>query len=148
MIRLHKDIKMVASSNKHDIIFSQLREDKELSKQTLPCLKRQEYFFDSMPIDEDNFNLMVRRKKAMQMVEGYLSTLVHLGEYFENNNRPLLLGQFILNEHTVFVYYDWDSNKIISWFNNPTFNKEKLLLINEECLAKGHTPMSYESYNY
>ena len=139
---------MVASSNKHDIIFSQLSEDKELSKQMLPFLKRQEYFFDSMPVNKDNFNLMVSRKKAMQGVDGYSSTLIHLGEYFENNNQPLLLGQFILDEHTVFVYYNWDSNTIISWFNNPAFNKEKLLLINEECLAKGHTPTEYESYNF
>lgn len=139
---------MVASFNKHDLIFSQLSEDKELSKQMLPCLKRQEYFFDSMPIDKDNYNLMVRRKRAMQMVEGYLSTLIHLEEYFEKNNQPLLLGQFILDEHTVFVYYDWDLNKIISWFNNPSFNKKKLIELNKHYEEKGVALMDYEVYNY
>jgi len=59
-----------------------------------------------------------------------------------------LLGQFILDEHTVFVYYDWDSNKIISWFNNTSFNKKRLIELNKHYEEKGVALMAYEVHNH
>lgn len=139
---------MVANSNKHDIAISLLLESKEISTKFFDYLLDDEYFFQNRMVHLDNFKLMHRRKVFMQMNKSYVSALVPLGEYFEENNEPLLMSEFVLNKGSVYVFSDADMSKVIAWYSNPNVDKDRINLVNEDAIAKGHTPTNHEVYNY
>lgn len=139
---------MVASSNKHDVAISLLLKNKAISAEFFDYLQQNEYFFQNRTVDVENFKLMERRKIFMQMNESYVSALIPLGIYFEKNNTPLLMSEFVLDKGSIYIFSDENMNKVITWYSSSNVNRKKINSINEECLVKGHTPMNYESYNY
>lgn len=139
---------MVVISDKHDTAISLLHENSELSRKFLHKLLQDEYFFQCRTVEADEYKLMQRRKRAMQMNTTYISALIPLGEYFKQNEEPLILSQFVISGDSIMMYSNVGMTKVIAWYNNPNYNKEKVIRLNEEYKKQGSALMNYEIFNH
>lgn len=139
---------MVVISDKHDTAISLLNENDELSRKFFHKLLEDEYFFQCRTVDADEYKLMQKRKKAMQMNAAYMSALIPLGKYFEENNEPLILSQFVISGNSIMMYSNAEMTEVITWYNNPNYSKEKVIRLNEHYEEKNIGLINYEVHNH